>query len=106
MKFERDMTGVEVLKGDIYFVAFQDANCPTITNFIRYEAPTAETTLAMETAEGDMTFLILEGDFRQQYLQAANEGGLEACLDVYHSYRDKFSSQFSGDDQINKRVLH
>jgi hypothetical protein len=106
MKFERDRTGGEVLKGDIYFVAFQDANCSPITNFIRYKAPTAETTLAMETTEGSLTFLILEGDFRQQYLRAANEGGLEACLDVYHSYKDKFSSQFSGDDLINKKVLH
>ncbi len=54
----------------------------------------SETALCIKGVNNKMSgikFLILYGDHRQQYKDAAEKGGLEACLDYFNANRDQAS---------------
>lgn len=38
---------------------------------------------------GGVKFLILYGDHRKQFKEAADKGGLSACLDYFNTHRDQ-----------------
>jgi len=59
----------------------------------------AETALVLEPKEkdGKRTFLILNGDWRESFKEAAKKGGLKACRKLYDSLKKEYQSEWSTD---------
>lgn len=87
----------ELLQGDGFYLSFNAAPCAEL-GFFQGDGGSAETALAIENGkpDGGTAWLILNGDYRAEYLQAFPRG-VEACVAVYEAHRATRRSSWSND---------
>lgn len=108
MKFESHPTRPnEILTlGDSCYVSYNPSPCDGISIF-KADHGSEETAIVMEK-DGKGYFLILNGDFRQEMLEAAQRDGIGGCLAVYNSHPEDQSSWSSDKNAVEgfvKRLL-
>ena len=103
LKFEPTGRGNVLLQGDGFFVSFRGNTQQLSQPAFGMPLPLVDALMQGddkgkgETALHDgKQYLILNGDFRAEYLKAAKRG-LAACVAVYESHRATHRSQWSDD---------
>ncbi len=100
LKFESYEEGLpSVLEGDIYFVSYSK------TSHLDFMSDEPETALVVDTLDNETRFYILIGDFRKEFTAAANESGMEGCLELYRQLIEH-RSPHSGDEEFYQMGLH
>ena len=80
----------EVLEGNGFWISYNP--CPLGSD-------SAETALCIGD-ENATSYLILNGDFRQQYAELVDKG-LSECIEFYKSKKAEFQSFWSSDRDLN-----
>jgi hypothetical protein len=63
-----------------------------------------ETAIVIKTA-GDDHFLVLNGDWREEYEKAFDEGGAIACLELFIKLREEHESSWSTTKEMSEQEL-
>lgn len=106
MKFIKNQRN-EVLIGEGFYISFNKEVCSlindTLMNIFGLTEQPEETALCIENKDKSInSYLILNGDFREQYKKLAPKG-LDACVEFYEKNKHELGSAFTTDFRITEQ---
>jgi hypothetical protein len=87
----------EIIEGNGFYVSYLPHSNSAFGMFSG-DGGGAETALVKKNGDKRPVYLVLNGDFREQY-KAALAGGYDACLRVYEAHKKSSRSTWSEDDK-------